>query len=334
MVMSTAIAAASKTNRARRFAPILLPLAAIVAARAFTFSDWAAANATIAALLFAWIVADSLALGTIAKAPAHRPGLRAVLGALAAASIVILLGAAAPVREAILAMPPLLAALGLTVAAYLGWSGTLAVLAWRQERSLEAALGEIVPPRLAHALLHELGMMHLALFRWNAPRDVPEDALAFSYHRYLNPMIGTLLALQLFELAVVHFFVMMWNPLVAWILFGLSLGGVLWLIALMKSFRIKPVLLDEETLRVRSGAMVDVEIPRDAIARLAPAFDADTLKARDTLNTAILAAPNVCLELAHPVAVPTFFGGTREVERVAMRLEDSAGFLRALDLSR
>ena len=320
-------------DRARSLAPILIPLAAIALARLLTFSDWAASNATVAALLFAWVVADSLALGTIAKAPRKRPGIRALLGALAAASVVILLGAAAPVRAAIFALPPLLAAMGLTVAAYFVWSGVRAMSTYRRERSAEAALGEIVPRRLAHLIVTELGMMHLALFRWNASPDVPEGALAFSYHRYLNPMIATLLALQVCELALVHFFVMMWNPLVAWVLLAVSVGGVLWLIALMKSFRIKPVLLDETTLRVRSGAMVDARIPRDAIAGLLPTFDSALRKRSDTLDTAILSAPNVCLELARPVAIPNFFGRSREVVRVAMRLEDSAGFLRALAVS-
>ena len=65
-----------------------------------TFTDWAAANVVLAALLFAWIVADSLLLATIAKAKDRKPGLRAMLGAGAAASVIVLVGAAAPVREA------------------------------------------------------------------------------------------------------------------------------------------------------------------------------------------------------------------------------------------
>lgn len=320
--------------KARRFAPILLPLAAIGAARLLTYSDWAAANATLAALLFAWVVADSLALGLIAKADRNRPRARALLGALAAASVVILIGAAAPVRNEILAMPPLLGAMALTFATYLAWSGACAITEWRTARSLEAALGQVLPQLLVRMTLHETRMMHLAIFRWNAPRDVPEGALAFSYHRYLNPMIATLLVLQLCELAVVHFFVMMWSPPVAWLLFALSVGGVLWLVALMKSFRIKPVLLDGKTLRVRSGAMIDASIPRSAIARIVPTFDEATRRRSATLDTAILAAPNVCLELAHPVTITKFFGGTHEVTRIAMRVEDSAGFLRALDLPR
>lgn len=323
--MNAAIAA-----KARKFAPIVLPLAAIAAARTMTFTDWAAANATLAALLFAWVVADGLALGLIAKAERHRPGLKALLGAFAAASLMIVLGAAAPVRAAILAMPPLLAALGVTMVAYLGWSAVRAGFAWRAERSAEAVLGSFIPRPLARAILHEFGMMHLALFRWNALRDVPAGAQAFAYHRYLNPMIAALLVLQLFELAVVHFFLMMWNPTIAWIAFGLSAAGALWLVALMKSFRINPVLLDGDRLRVRSGAIVDVVVPLDAIAGIVPAFDEATRKRKDTLDIALLAAPNVCLELAYPVAIPTMFGGSREVVRVAMRLEDSAGFIAAL----
>ena len=325
--MSTALVA-----KARRYAPVILPLAAIGLARLFTYSDWAAANATLAAILFAWIVADGLGLAIIAKAKDRRPDPRALLGALAAASVLVPIWAAGPVRQALFSMPPLLAAMALTVAAYLAWSSIHALAAWREKRSLEAALGQILPALAVKMTLHELRMLHLAVFRWNVPRDIPEGAQAFAYHRYLNPMIGVLLALQLFELAIVHFFVMMWNPLVAWILFGLSTAGALWLVALMKSFRIRPVLVDGQTLRVRSGAMIDAAIPRGAIAAVAPSFSEATRKRKDTLDTAILAAPNVCLELAHPVAIPTFFGGTRMVERVAMRIEDAPGLIAALGL--
>ena len=315
----------------RESALILLPLAVIAAARALTYTDWAAANATLAALLFAWIVADGLAFSTIAKAPGYKPGLKPMLGALAAASVVAPVLAAAPVRAALLSIPPLLAAMGLTLVLYLGWSGAQAIATWRRSRSVERTLSQILPAPLVRMLLAELRMMHLALFRWNAPADVPSGALAFSYHRYLVPMLATLLALQAIELVVVHWLVSLWSPTVALVLLALSVGGMLWFVALMKSFRINPVLLTDSAIRVRSGVIVDAAIPLEAVAGLADGFTAAELKRKTTLNTAILSAPNICVELVFPIGIPTLFGRRRLVDRVAMRLEDATAFRSALE---
>ena len=46
-----------RETRFGRFAPIVLPVLAILAARAATHTEWAATNTMLAALLFCWVVA-------------------------------------------------------------------------------------------------------------------------------------------------------------------------------------------------------------------------------------------------------------------------------------
>lgn len=310
---------------------IVLPLLAILLARGFTHTDWAAANATIAAWLFLWVVADALCLAVIAKAPDFRPGLRQLIGALGLAGIIVMVGAAEPVRAAILAMPPLVAALALFATVFAIWNGALVIRAWRRGGDWENALGEVLPPLLVRFTLAESRMMHLALFRWNAPRDIPPGAQGFAYHRYLTPMIAVLMGLQLFELGVMHLLLMLWNPTVAWIAFALSLAGFLWLVALLKSFRMMPVLLDDRGLRVRSGAVIDWHVPYDAIEGVVPPLSPDALKQRSTCNTAILSSPNVMVRLARPVAMPRLIGAPHMIEHIALKLDEPADFLAALE---
>ncbi|MCJ7420719.1 hypothetical protein [Sphingomicrobium astaxanthinifaciens] len=174
--------------RPARWRPIvvlLAPLLVLVLARAMTHSDWAAANASLAALLFAWLVADTLGLLVLAKAPRDRHGLRALLGALTLASLVILVGASAPVRAALLAMPPLLVAMAAISALWLGWSAARFVAARRDGADLEAGFATILLARLVHAMAREAAAMRLALFGWGLAPDVPAGASAHAYHRYL-----------------------------------------------------------------------------------------------------------------------------------------------------
>ncbi|WP_029030152.1 hypothetical protein [Salinarimonas rosea] len=307
------------------------PVLAILAARVLTKTALAGEYPRAAALLFLWIAADALALATIAKAPDRRPGLRAILGAFAAACLIVPIAAAAPVREALFGMPAVSAAMALTLALYAFWSVTEAAIRLRQSGSLAAAVGEILPRRLVDLVHAELSMAALALFRWNVPADIPAGAQAFAYHRHLTPMVAAFLVLQLIELAVVHLLVGLWSETAALVLLALSVWGVIWLVALLKSFRIYPVLVHRNAVVVRAGSLVDETIPLDAIARRTANFDSERLKSKRTLNAAVLAWPNVFLELGSPIQVRTVFGGRRTVDAVAFRLDDPAPFFRQLD---
>lgn len=295
-----------------------------------THSDWAAANASLAALLFAWLVADTLGLLVLAKAPRDRHGLRALLGALTLASLVILVGASAPVRAALLAMPPLLVAMAAISALWLGWSAARFVAARRDGADLEAGFATILPPRLMHAMAREAAAMRLALFGWGLAPDVPEGASAHAYHRYLAPLLWVFLALQAIELAVVHLLLVQWQPTLAWVLFGVSIAGMLWFVALIKSIRLRPVLLTAEGVAVRGGLLVDLRVPFDAIARVGERFDPALLKDAATVNCAVLSEPNVTLTLARPLPMRGLLGGEKRVDRVALRLDEPEAFLAEL----
>lgn len=323
----------SLSVKATGLAPIILPIAAILAARFATHTELATNNPGLASILFAWIAADALALAVIAKAPNRRPGLRALLGAIAAGLVIAFVGSAAPVRDAMIDMPPLLVAIAGTLAIYLGWSGWHALSAWRSTRELVPALSEILPARLVHFLLAELDMLRIGLLSWGAKPDVPSDARGFAYHRYLTPMLATFLALQLIELAVVHLIVSQFSETAALILLALSLWGTIWLVALMKSFRLFPVLLSGSALRVRSGRIVDLEVPYASVSELVSSLCAERLAARTTLNLAHLSSPNCCIVLKQPVEYRTFLGSVRKIDAIALRLDESGAFHAAMEES-
>ncbi len=315
----------------RAWGVVALTISAIWLARLMTHTDWAAANVTLAALLFAWIVVDALCLSTIAKAEQQKPGVLAMLGAGAMGAVIVIIGAAPAVRERIHTMPALLAALGLTLALWVVLACWRVATAKRSGVTWDDALTEVAPGPFVRFFLIELRKMHLALFVWRRAPDVPEGARGFAYHRYLTPMLATLIALQVIELGVVHLLLMLWNPVVAWFAFTLTLAGLLWFIALTKSLRLMPVLVAKDYVRVRVGAPVDFRLPMHAIAAVGETFDAETLKCKATFDGTILSSPNMTLRLNRAVPMPRLFGGDRMVDRIALRLDDPAAFRAAID---
>lgn len=311
--------------------PFAAPLMAVALARWATYSTWATENPGWTAALYAWVVADALMLALLAKAPQRRPQAIQVLGVLSLASLVILLGASGPVRDVYLSLPSVLIAAAGTVTLFVAWSGVRVASQWRQSGSIQQALESVLPGPLVRFALSEARMIWLDLFRWNAPVDAPKDAQAFAYHTYLVPMIATFLALQVIELGVVHLLVMLWWPAIAWVLLALSVWGLIWTTALLKSLRIKPVLLRADSVQIRSGMIADFPVPLAAIADTNTPFTTEELEGKGVMNLALLSSPNVHLRFATPLRVPSFLGGEKEIAGVALKLDDSGAFLNALD---
>ncbi|QZD87402.1 hypothetical protein [Qipengyuania psychrotolerans] len=323
-----------KASLSARFAPaaiLLVPLLAIIAARLATHSDLAARHPRTAALLFLWIAADALTLAAIAKAPKHRPGLRVLLGTIAAGCIVATLAAASPVREALLDMRSVVIAMALTVIAYAGWSAIEAWHTYRRTRSFEKAASEVLPAKLVRFAAFESGMMRLALFKWGAKPLVPAGTQAFAYHRVINPMIAVFLVLQMIEIVVVDLLVSHWSRPAAIVLLALGIWGALFLIALMKGFRLYPILLGREFVRVRAGLLINLRVPIDAIEALEPSITKAETDRAEVLNAAILSHPNVILRLRSPIPHTGLFGKTRNIGRIAFRLDQPAPFIEALE---
>lgn len=152
------------------------------------------------------------------------------------------------------------------------------------------------------------------------PRD-------FAYHRSIAPMMWVFVAIAITELAVVHLLVAMWAPWVALVLSALTLGSIIWLVAVIRGFARLPVRIADGQLLMRVGTLKQASTPLANIAGLAPHWDAAMLKQRDVLNLALIAYPNVVVVLNAPVVV----GRSRRVSKIAHRLDDAAAFAAALD---
>ncbi|MGE6041881.1 hypothetical protein, partial [Klebsiella pneumoniae] len=66
----------------------------------------------------------------------------------------------------------------------------------RRTEGWRLLLGEMLPMSVARVLVAQVGLLHLALFRWNAPADGPAEARGFAYHRQLAPMMIALTLLS------------------------------------------------------------------------------------------------------------------------------------------
>lgn len=149
------------------------------------------------------------------------------------------------------------------------------------------------------------------------------ETLRFEYHRSVAPMMWAFVCLASIELLVVHALLSHWYPKAALILSALTFASILWLVRSIRSFRRLPVLIDADSLVMRVGPMKCFHVPLSDIAGMRPDWTAADLKARGTANLALIAWPNVWIDLRHPQ-------GRRGVRAITHKLDDPDSFRAAL----
>ena len=321
-------------SHVRRLAMRSLPFFIVALAGVAVRTPLAAGYPFAALLLFLWITADTLMLALFARS-SRTPAPHAVLAVLAAAAMTVSIGSPPIIREALLDTPVLAGVLAMVVLVHLAWAMARARRIWIASERLPGsrwvnAASEILPPALVRLAAVEVTIIHMALFRWGGPADVPGDARAFAYHRHLTPMCVTLLILSAIEIAVYHLLLGHWSRTGAVVMFILSDLGFVYLVGLIKSFRFRPVLLTADGIRVRAGLLIDQFVPIDAIAAVDGDVTGDEVRDPATFNAALLAWPNIVVRLKHPVHRRSILKGERPFDRIAFRLDEPDPFVRLL----
>ena len=327
-------AQASSSSTTRQLAAKAAPFVIIALTGMGVRTPLAAAYPLAALLLFLWVASDTMMLALMARS-SGRPGWHAVPGVMAGASVIAWLGSPPAIREALWATPVIMAGMAIAVLGHVAWGmarakRVLTVPGGRAKDRWIEAVSEILPPALVRLAAAELTVIHMALFRWGGPPDVPANCRAFPYHKHLTPMCATLLILSAIEIAVYHLLVGHWSRIAAIIMFVLGDIGFVYLVGLIKSFRFRPILLTPEGVRIRAGFLIDQFVPLEAIISIETSFAGETVRDSATLNTALLAWPNILLRLDPPMPRRSFLSRKGPVSSVAFRLDDPEPFIRLL----
>ncbi|MHA6722813.1 hypothetical protein [Sphingomonas sp. RS2018] len=152
------------------------------------------------------------------------------------------------------------------------------------------------------------------------------DDRRFTYHRAIAPMMWVLVGLSLVELLVVHLFLAHWFPRAAMLLSVVTASGVIWLVVAIAGFARRPIEIDERGVLMRVGIIRQIYLPRSAIAGVRRAIAGDEHRSQTVLNLALIAYPNVIVDLTAPVEMRR-----RSIRAVAHRLDDPAAFANAID---
>lgn len=195
----------------------------------------------------------------------------------------------------------------------------------------EALAGIIGVPAVLGIVVNEISTVRYGLLFWLGGKEVLPEQQSFTTHRdsgYVAVWVVLLFVLVL-ETAGLHFLLLKWSPVAAYVSTGLSIYSVVFFVADLASMAKRPIVFHDDALLFRIGIRWNAAIARENIKRLTPIRDFDKAKEKDTLLCAPANVPNLLLELRDPVTVTGFFGIRRQTQRIAFHADDPAGLIRA-----
>ncbi|HUI82401.1 MAG TPA: hypothetical protein VLY24_30970 [Bryobacteraceae bacterium] len=253
-------------------------------------------------------------------------------------------------------MRPLLGA-GVEVAA-------IALVITRTRRSLRQTQGGDVLERIEAVLLTfvrlpqvaaiaagEVVVLYYAFATWRRKPEAPAGMQAFSIHERSGTasLFGVFAAISAIEVPLLHLMVMRWNSTAAWVLSAMGAYGGIWMLGMSRALVLRPVLVGNGELLIRSGILWTVRVPLERIAsihqgggswgRRSVLVVCGASQTAETRRSALLrlcpgSDPNLGIEFSEPVTAAGMFGIRRRVTRVALAADDPIGLERAVNANR
>jgi hypothetical protein len=156
-------------------------------------------------------------------------------------------------------------------------------------------------------LRFELRLRH-SLYRWifRRPERLPAGSQMFGYTGVITPLFLTFITVSAIEIPAAHY-LLPWRPVRILLLIA-GTQGLLWMIGLLASLKVRPHVLHDDGLRIRYGSSIDVTIPWDEVAKVRTRMRAQESSKtishdEDALHIAVGSQTNIDILLHEPKRV-------------------------------
>ena len=188
-----------------------------------------------------------------------------------------------------------------------------------------------LPRRMAAIIATEALLLRALLTGWFTAFRTAPGQRAFTYHRRggYGAVLGVLVFCLVGETAGIHLLVRHWSPPVAWILSGLSVYTLIWLLGDFQALKLNPIVLSATTLHLRTGLRWRVDVPRAAIRSVRRSTAADRRQPA-YLDLAPLGNAAWIVEVDRPLTASGIFGIAKTAMAFGINVDDPAALRAAL----
>lgn len=182
-----------------------------------------------------------------------------------------------------------------------------------------------------HFFVSELIMLRYGLFFWiYQKKNIQENEFTMHQESAFVPTFSVLVFVGLIEMVVVHILLMNSNPILLWVLTGLSLYSLIFLIAYMVSIVRRKIDIVESHVSIRVGKVWNFEIDKSNILEILSIKDIE--KDKNILNAAsfLMTQPNLLIKLRNKITIKGLYGIKKEINQIALVLDKPKDFIKRL----
>ncbi len=188
--------------------------------------------------------------------------------------------------------------------------------------------------KIVSLMVSEIMVFYFALFGWFIKKRSFEGVLEYTYSK--ETMYGVLfwviMGVSLIEVPVGHYFLSLWNETIAWVVTGVTLYGMIWLLGDYKAIVHYPIRLSANRLYLRIGLRAKVDMDVTNIETLTSRVDDEIKEEYEHFLLMTTVEPNVYISLKECVEVIGLFGMRKEVDKIAFYVDDYGGFTDRLNV--
>ena len=183
------------------------------------------------------------------------------------------------------------------------------------------------PSRAASILAYEMAVFAYAagLRRKTEPSSGPG---VFSNHRRtaFSAYSGVLLFVLVAEIVPIHLLLERWSPVVAWIVFGLSLYGVLWVLGDARAVARRPMRVEPDGLRLRLGLRWSLDLAWPTVDEVRELRGAGQSEKDELALVPLGAGANIEVRLRIPQIAEGPYGIRKPVRRIVLYVDCPGDF--------
>lgn len=200
------------------------------------------------------------------------------------------------------------------------------------QQTLEAVLASVFDhPRFVRILATELSIIHYGLFAWRKRPlyTTNDDIFTYDQKSGLGLIVGVFVVLIAIETPVLHYFISLKFPPLAWVVTALGLYGVVFILGDFNACRWRPIRVRGGNFELNTGLRWRCSIPLSEI----DGVEATTLDIEDKeglLNAAVIGNQNLMMTLRSTHTATGIYGFEKEFRRLAITVDEPAKLMAAL----
>lgn len=177
----------------------------------------------------------------------------------------------------------------------------------------------------ANVFATEISVFHYAIIGWNPQIEAPKGD-RFTYHKESGyfAFLGVILFALVVETAIFHLLLMQWSNVAAWILTGLSIYSLFFVLGDFNAIKKRPMYFTETGLMVRVGLRWRVFIPFEEIASVE--LRIPDKEKEEFANFIVAGQANTVINLKSEVTAKGLYGFKKTFTKLALNMDNRKDF--------